>query len=407
MFLAYKAKRADGSVVEGQKDAKDRFELARQLRAEGLTAFSVEEVGRAKKLDLNSFVNRIFSRISHKEKIFFASNLSEMITAGLALSRALSVLRKQTPNAKLAAVIDSVLDTVNQGGTFSSGLAKFPDVFDHVFISMVEAGEKSGQLPEALKTLSDQMQKSYALRKKIRGAMIYPSIIIIAMLGIAVIMLVYIVPTLSKTFKELGVQLPFTTRVVIGLSDFMSSHFIIFGILVLIVIAGILKARKSAWGKRLVSKLLLKLPVIKTITKEMNAAVTARTLASLVTAGVSIVEALRITEKILTNPYYKEVVARAQESVPKGANLSSIFQDERAEKIFQPFMGEMIEVGEETGKLSDMLAKLATFYENEVDTMTKDLSTVIEPVIMIIVGVGVGFFALSMIQPIYSIGSNL
>ena len=406
MLLTYRAKQESGEIVQGEREARDRFELARMLRVENLMVLSVEEKGKAG-APLRDRINGIVARVSHKEKIFFTSNLSEMIVAGLSLSRALGVLKKQTNNPKLASVLDSLLSTINQGGTFASALAKFPEVFDTVFVSMVEAGERSGQLPQTLKTLAEQLNKSYQLKKKIRGAMIYPSIILVAMLGIAIVMLVYIVPTLSSTFKDLNVELPASTRLVVATSDFISGHFFIFIGLVAVFVGLALKIRKTTRGKRVLAALYLRLPVVKTITKEMNAAVTARTLASLIASGVTILEALKITEKVLENPYYKEIIVRAQETVPKGANLSTVFQDKRAERVFQPFMGEMVEVGEETGKLSDMLLKLALFYEAEVDTLTKDLSTVIEPVIMIFVGAGVGFFALAMIQPIYSIGQNL
>ena len=403
MLFIYKAQTVSGEFREGQLDAKDKFDLAITLKKEGLSVITARLV--ESKAGFFKRLNESVLSVKLKEKIFFASNLSEMTSAGLPLSRALGVLERQSENKKLKNTIKEITLTIDQGGTFAFALAKFPKIFSSVFVAMVEAGEKSGRLPESLRVIADQLQKTYTLHKKIKGALVYPAIIIIAMTLIAAVMLVFIVPTLASTFEDIGAELPFTTRMVIGLSNLVASHPILILIAVIALVYGFLKGIKTDIGKKIFAQVLLKLPVIKNITKEMNSAVTARTLGSLVSSGVELVEALKITKDVVQNPFYKTILDEAQLAVPKGENLSKIFGAH--EKYYPPFVSEMIMVGEETGKLPEMLKKLAQFYEDEVDAATKDMSTIIEPIIMILVGIAVGFFALSMIQPIYSIGNSI
>lgn len=405
MQFAFKAQRGiTGEIYEGIAEAKDKFALVHEMKERGVTVITAREAA-VSKGDFLKKLNAIFIRIKFKEKMFFASNLAEMISAGLSLSRALGVIERQSENPKMKEVAKGLLVTIDQGGSFARALGAYPKVFSPIMVAMVEAGEKSGRMPESLRIVADQMNKTYMLRKKIRGAMMYPAIILVAMILIGVLMLVYIVPTLSATFEELGADLPFTTQLIVSLSDFIGNHYLLFFGIVIGGIIALVRLSKTRRGGRMLSYLVLHFPIFASITREMNAAVTARTISSLLSSGVDVVESLEIAERVLQNDYYKEVMAKAREDVPKGKTLSRVFQD--AEKLYPAFVGEMVLVGEETGKLADMLLKLAIFYENEVDSVTKDLSTVIEPLIMVFVGAGVGFFALSMIQPIYSLGNNL
>lgn len=404
MQFSYKAEDSFGKIKEGVLDAGDRFEAAKTLKKMGLVAVSVT----ANKHTGASFMTKLNEsviRVKLKDKIFFASNLAEMISAGLALSRSLDVLGRQSTNQKMKRIISEIRAEIDKGNSFSSSLAKYPKIFSTVFVAMVEAGEKSGKLPDALRVISDQFSKTYNLRKKIKGAMMYPLIIFIAMILVGAAMLVYVVPTLAETFEEVGAELPFTTRSIIWVSEFLKDNiFLSIGIIVFAIIL-VNRGLKTKWGKKAFSFFLLHLPVTKALTKQVNSAVTTRTLSALVSSGVDLVESISITENVLSNPYYKEVMEDAKEKVPKGISLAEIFESH--EKFYPPFVGEMVSVGEETGKHSEMLLKLAVYYEGEVENATKNLSTIIEPVIMIMVGAAVGFFALSMIQPIYSVGQSI
>jgi type IV pilus assembly protein PilC len=234
----------NGARTSGVAEAADKYALAKDLKGKGIIVLSAESAGAARKrLSFASF-SQIFSTVSFKEKIFFIGNLSEMLAAGLALTRALKVSNKQTKNPKMQKIITDVTDSVDKGGSFAEALGKFPKVFAPTTIAMVEAGEKSGKVPEALQIVSNQMLKTYNLHKKIKGALTYPAIVIAAMIGIAVLMLVYIVPTLSATFSELGATLPLSTRLIVGLSDFLLGHYIYAIILVIALGIGFFTVQK-------------------------------------------------------------------------------------------------------------------------------------------------------------------
>jgi type IV pilus assembly protein PilC len=324
-----------------------------------------------------------------------------MLEAGLAVSRALSVIERQTRSAGLRRVVVSINDDIKKGKALSVAMKTFPDVFPPMFVSMVLSGEESGKLGEALNIVASQMEKSYQLQKKIKGAMMYPSVILIAMFGIGIFMLMYIVPTLTKTFKEIGTELPASTRFIIWMSETFQAHlFLTLASVVALAIFLWVSARTKG-GKRMFDGFFLHIPVISELVKESNSAKTTRTLSSLLSSGVSVVEALDITKDVLQNSYYKEIIEKAKHNVEIGAPMSEVFAN--AYKFYPVLVGEMISVGEETGDLGGTLLKVAVFYESEVDQKTKDMSTIIEPFLMLFIGAAVGFFAISMISPIYSV----
>jgi|SRR3989344_491672 len=400
-IFAYKIKTKDGHIQEGQMEAENRLALARNLRAQGNFVLSAREINKNKK-SFGMSLMTIFNRVSLKERIVLTNNLSAMIGAGLSLSRSLEIISRQSRNPRLQKVVGSLIDDVNKGVSFGNALAKFPDVFEELFVSMVMAGEESGKLSEALILIRDQLTKSYELRRKIKGAMIYPSVIMVLIVVIGVLMMIFVVPTLSATFKELGAELPATTRFILGISDFIVAYVFYIIIFAVVVILSLIKGLKTARGKKIMSWVVLHLPVFSKISKEANSALTMRTLSSLISSGVSMVQSLSITGKVLQNPYYSNVLIFAEKEIQKGTTLANIFS--KTEKLYPILVAEMIEVGEETGKLSEMLEKGALFYEGEVDAVTKNLSTIIEPILMIFIGIAVGFFAISIIQPLYSIG---
>src|SRR3989344_2680545 len=396
----YKVKTIEGKVETGTIESTDKYSLAAQFRTEGKDVILVEEVKKKNILELEK-LNELLARIKLQDKIVFARNLSAMVSAGLSLARALGVLERQTTNLKFKKVLQSLSENINKGKTLSDGMNEHPKVFPQLFISMVRAGEESGNLADSLLVIGNQLEKSYLLQKKIKGAMIYPAIVITAMVIIAILMFIFVVPTLTETFESLAVELPTSTQVIIGISKFLSEHGVLSLLIVIIFIAGIVIVGRTPKGKRYIELGLLHLPLISKLIKESNSARTARTLSSLLSSGVDIVEAIGITREVVQNSHYREVLVIAGENVQKGIPLSSVFMEN--EKIYPLLVGEMMEVGEETGKLSEMLLRIAEFYENEVDTATRDLSTIIEPILMVIIGVGVGFFAVSMITPMYSV----
>ncbi len=393
---------------EGEKErvveAEDRVSALKALQAEGLHAISLtEEESSFTFSDLNKI--QLFKSIKIEEKITFTKNLSAMLSAGLSLARALSVIERQSTNPYLKEVVSALSSFVKQGSSFHDALSKYPKVFSTLFIAMTKAGEESGKLAEALTLIARQTERAYALSRKVRGAMIYPGVILSAIVIIGILMMIFVVPTLSSTFTSLGVDLPFMTKLIIDSSNFMVAHvWIVILFLIAIVFGGWLFL-KTRIGARAVLFVALRIPVIGTLVRETMCARAARTLASLLTSGVPMLSAISITREVVGDNVFGEVLEEAEVRVKKGEPLSASFI-ERA-KLYPIFFGDMISVGEETGKVSDMLVQVAEFYEADVEEGTKDLSTIIEPLLMLVIGGAVGVFALAMIAPIYSLSDKI
>jgi type IV pilus assembly protein PilC len=393
-----------GEAREEVMEAADQATLYADVHDRKITLVSVEALDGKKKSLMNMNIG-FLTRVKAHDKITFSRNLSSMIDAGLPLSRALAVIEKQTSGKAFKEVIADLIKNVSAGHTLSESMKSHPKVFNNLMTSMVRAGEESGSLSQSLRIVSTQMENTYQLIKKIRGAMMYPMIIVFAMVVIGIFMLTTVVPTLSATFKDMNAELPRSTKVVIFTSDFIQHHyFIVIGMFIAFGIIAFL-ALRTRRGRRTFEFVLLRFPVIGQIAKEINSARTARTFSSLLTAGVDIVVATQITADVIQNSYYKEVLKKVEEKIQKGEPIAKVFNEN--ERLYPSFVGEMISVGEETGQLAPMLLGVATFYENEVDQKTKDMSSIIEPFLMVFIGLAVGGFAISMISPIYSIGNNL
>lgn len=398
----------DGKTEKASIEAVDRFAVYKQVQKSEGTVISVVEEGAKKSLSSwfnMERINILLGKVKMSEKLMLTKNIAAMIEAGLVLSRALSIMERQTKNVKLKHILRSINQDIKKGETFASALAKYPKVFSPLFVSMVRAGEESGSLANSLRVVGDQMDKSYLLRKKIKGAMMYPAIVITAMIIIGILMLMYVVPTLTATFTELGADLPVSTQVIINVSDFLANNTLtFFGFLFLTIIFFVWGLRTRR-GTRMFEWTILRLPVIGTLVKEVNAARTARTFSSLLSSGVEIITALSITKDVVQNSYFKELIGEAEKEIEKGSPISKVFIEN--EGLYPILFSEMIAVGEETGKLSQMLEDVAIFYEREVEQKTKDMSTIIEPILMLVIGAAVGFFAVSMISPIYSLSESI
>ena len=404
MLFKYKAIGPGGEKISSSAEAKDKFDLARQLKAGGKLLIFAEEEGRNTAIDM-AYINAFLSRVTMQDKIIFARNLSAMVHAGLSLSRGINILERQTKNEKFKKILRTVGDDIKEGSSLGDSMKKHPSAVSSLFVAMVRAGEESGSLAQSLKLIGGQMEKSYNLQRKIKGALVYPAIVMIAMVIVGALMMIFVVPTLTSAFKELSAELPLSTQFIIFVSDVLIAHTVaIFSLLAAVIILLVAFFRTHR-GKRILDFTFLRIPVIGELVKKTNSARTTRTLSSLLSSGVDIIEALSITGDVLQNSYYKEVVAEAREGIQKGRPLSSSFL--KVEGLYPLMVGEMVEVGEETGQLSEMLLEIADFYEGEVEEATKSMATIIEPFLMIVVGAVVGFFAIAMISPTYSLLENI
>jgi type IV pilus assembly protein PilC len=405
MRVIYTAKSFSGETKGGELVVKDERDLVSQLRSDGFTLTSFKEI---KEDDASGpvigFLDR-FSTIPLSEKMMFARNLSVMISSGLPLSKAIRNITAQTQNKKFIKILETIQEDIQAGLGFSDGLGRFPGVFDELFVNMVRVGETGGNLEEVLNILAGQLEKEHEIIAKVKGALMYPAVIITAMGGIGILMMVYVVPQITSVFGDLNASLPASTQFIIGASNMFRNQAGLLGVGFVAFLVGMKFFLSTTRGKKFLGLFAINIPVVKNIIIKMNCARFCRIYSSLLKSGVSSVEALKILSRTLTNYYYKQALERAAEGIQKGTNLSKLIYEEK--KIFPVLVPQMIEVGEETGKTESVLLKLAEFYEDDVNQLTKNLSSIIEPVLMIVIGAAVGFFAISILQPMYSVLENI
>lgn len=353
------------------------------------------------KIDIFSFI-----RFSVKKQTFFAKRLSFLIKAGVPMLESIHVIKQQTRSKSEIKVFDKVISDIANGQTLSSSLARFKGVFGNFAINIIKAGESSGTLTINLNYLADELKKKELLRKKIVGALLYPIIVTLATLGITGILIVYIFPKIIPIFKSLNAQLPVSTKIIIFVSETVRNHGIT--ILLVLVLLGIISSLMIKYipkVKFIFHGLILRIPLTGEIAKNYNLTNTTRTLGLLLKGGISLTEALSITADTTENVQYKKAFEYISHGIMKGKNISELIRHFPA--IFPDMLGHMVSIGERSGNLSNTLIYLSEFYENEFDDMTKNLSSSIEPVLMIVMGILVGFVAVSVITPIYEITNTL
>lgn len=400
----YTARHAQtGETKGGKMEAQDERALASLLRADGFLLTSAEEEKEKKKFTIR-FLSR-FGKVSLKDRLMFARSLSVMISSGLPIVRAIRILVTQTKNKSFQKMLEKVSEDLQGGSSLADSMSRHPSAFDDLFVNMVRVGEIGGNLEEVLQIVATQIEKEHALISKVRGAMAYPSVIVVAMIGIGIVMLTYVLPKITGVFKDMEVTLPPTTQFIISMSDFAKNHSILtfggfFGLIVFFYFF-----RKTTIGKKVIAFVILRLPVIGNMSRKVNCARFARIYSSLLKSGVSVTDTLGIVANTLTNYYYRNAILGCVAEIQKGIPLSKVLAKDAV--LFPTLLFQIVEVGEETGKTEEVLLKLAEFYEDEVDQVTKNLSSIIEPVLMVVIGGGVGFFAVAMLQPMYGAMENI
>jgi type IV pilus assembly protein PilC len=403
MKFSVTVQKSDGTKEKRVVEAETRFEVYGMVEKEDASVVSISE---GAGFTMPAWANiTIGSAINTETKITFTKNLSAMLNAGLTLSRALSVIDRQSSNKALKGIVTDLEAKIRAGTSFHEALGAYPKVFSNLFISMSKAGEEGGTLSQTLTTVAKQMEQSETLTKKIKGAMIYPCIILVAMVIIGILMLIFVVPTLATTFQSLGTALPLPTQIILDMSAFMTHNVLLVILGLVVVVGGGGFYFKTKQGSALVLFVAMRIPVIGELVKETFSARAARTLASLLSSGVEMLTALAITQEVVGANVFGKIVADAEARVRKGEALSATFIEHP--KLYPVFFGDMVSVGEETGKVADMLGQVAEYYETDVEDRTKDLSTIIEPLLMLFIGAFVGVFAIAIIAPIYSLSSSI
>jgi type IV pilus assembly protein PilC len=406
-IFSYIAINDTGATVNGNVDQPDRAGAINALTKQGLRPVSISEA-KAKTASLGKKQIFVRKKVKADQLVMFTRQLSAMISAGVPLLRALTALSDHVDDSpRLREILLGVIKNVEAGSTFGDALAKYPDNFDDIYVNMVRAGEAAGILDEILQRLASQQEKSMSIRKKIRGAMAYPmvlvSITVIAFFGL----MIFIIPQIGKVLKDLdgaNAKLPEITQVMLNISAFIISYWYIIIIVVGVSVYGILRYIKTKKGRYRFHYLLLKTPLIKTIIMKVAVAHFARTFSALIEAGVAVLEALTVTSRAVGNSIYEEALVEAEVQVKNGRTLSSVIE---ANPLFPSIISQMLMVGEETGQTDRVLVKVADFFEEEVDTAIASISSIIEPVMIVLMGSMVGLIAISVMLPIASLSQNI
>lgn len=354
---------------------------------------------------MDKFINWFYNSqsIPATAKIFLLQNLAVMVKAGLPLADAITTLGKQSKSRKLANILNDVQQKIRGGKSFAEALTPYLKDFGEVFINMIAAGEASGSLEEVLNSLYIQLKKDHTLKSKIRNAMTYPVIIVCVMFGIGGFVIVYVLPNITGMFAEMKTELPLPTRVLISISDFIQANGIIVFPSIIIALAIFYRWTRSKSGRIIWHRILLKTPIVGEIIKKINIARLSLNLSNLIKTDIAIPECLRISSNVVGNQVYKKALAEAGEKVKKGKKIAEIFQE--YPEILPPIIIQMVAVGEETGALDVVLKNLADFYQEEVEQTMENLPVIIEPLLMILMGLAVAGLAVAVILPIYSLTS--
>jgi type IV pilus assembly protein PilC len=395
--FTYKARNRQGEVLQDQMEAADTMTVASQLRQQGLLVIDVKEQGVAQKDILEPF-----KKVKLGDLVVFSRQFATMINAGLPIVRALYILSEQTENPKLKEVVVAVRKDVEAGLALSEALEKHPKVFNKLYVEMVRAGEIGGILDGVLLRVADQLEGDQDLRRKVKSAMTYPVIVLILAILAASFMLIFIVPVFATMFEDLGGTLPLPTRVAMGISDILTSIFGVFLYAGMIGgVFGFLRWKNTENGRRIWGRVSLRIPFkIGDVIHKVALARFARTLGTLSAAGVPILQALEITGSSSGNWVMENALFKARDAIRQGI---PIYKPLEEEPVFPPMVTRMIAVGEETGDIDGMLSKIAEFYESEVDATVKALTSIIEPLMIVVVGGIVGGIIIAMYLPMFKI----
>ena len=398
-IFEYKVKDKQGKIVQDIIESTSRKDAAISLRDQGFQVLTVR-----KTMPTQSFLDKT-RRISTVEQAIFCRYLSTMMKAGLPLAESIEIMAKESTNRKMGRILRDLQFSLQRGQKLSTVFSRYPEIYDSVFLTLTRAGEESGTLEQSFDYLAKQLMSSYELSQKVKGALLYPAVILSAMMGVGVIMITFVLPRISSVFLRLNIKLPLATRLLLTVSQFMGNNFPwIIGSALLLLSALVVIIRFSRTRKAL-ARFSSKFPVLSRLFDQLDLARFSRTLSTLLKSGVPIVESIRVSVELLTQTKFVKLGKTFEESIQKGQSLSDAIA--QGEGIFPGLMTQSIRAGEKTGSLEVVLEELAQFYEQEVEHTLKGLTSILEPVLMLVIGVAVGAMVISIIAPIYSIIGNL
>lgn len=400
MRLYYRAVTQDGKTIKGLIEARDIREAANYLRKHQLIPVKILPQNR-------TGLNRYFPflhRTSSNDLVFFTRQLASMITSGLTLIQALTILQNQIENPAMSEVVQGIITDVEDGKTFSSALLKYPRVFNPLYVALIKTAESSGLLDKVMARLADNLEKKQKLARTIRGALMYPAIIVIMMIAVTTVMMIFVIPQLTTLYGNMNLQLPIATQFIISISDFFRDYWYI------VLIAGAFGFYYfRSWyhkpaGRKTVDTYMLKIPVFGNLMKQSMMSEFTRTLSLLIGSGSMVVDSLTKSAEVVGNVIYKDAIMLVAKRTEKGIDIGDAMD---ASTVFPPMVVEMVKIGEQTGKLDDSLMKASEYFEREVEDQVKVMTTLLEPVIMVVLALGVGFLIIAIITPIYNLISNI
>ena len=396
----YKARDSKtGEIMKGVIQAENERTAGKLLIEQGMTPDRIDE-------DMSGvgLFQRFRNKVTMKDKIVFTRQFATLIGAGLPLSNSLRTVIEQTESKPMQKVVESILVEVEAGKTLTQACEKYPDVFNKVYIALLRAGEASGSLDVSLKRLAEQQEKDHAMISRIRGALIYPAIILMVIIAVLVFMVLMIVPQVQSLYKDIGKDLPWATMVLVSFANFLVAFWWLVTILLGIAIYFLLQFRKTTTGIEWSAMIKLNVPIFKTMFWRLYNARFARTASNLMSAGVSIQDTLQISAEAMNNVVLEKEIKDVSEKVKQGKTLSSSLKNL---SYILPLVPQMASIGEESGKIDEMLAKAAQVYEDELEEQIRTISTMIEPVLMVVMAIMVGFIIVAVLFPIYSIVNDV
>ncbi|MBI2196759.1 type II secretion system F family protein [Candidatus Daviesbacteria bacterium] len=398
MEFNYKAKDLQGNDHVGSVQAPDIHSAAATIHKKGLIVVSLSP----KNAPANQLLDRFFNRVSFTELVIVTRQLATMVSSGLVLSEAIDILEEQQTNKTLKKALVEISQNIKGGLTLAQALSKYPHIFPHLYINLVKSGEASGKLDSVLLQMADGLEKDREFQARIKGAMIYPVVVLSMMVVVVIIMMVFVVPKLMNLYTQSTMTLPLPTRILIGTSNLFVNFWWV-GVIILIGgFIGINRWKKTPKGNLFFGRLILKTPIVGKIVTSVTLTNFNRTFGLLTSAGIPLLESIGIVSDLTENPVFKNALRDAYKGVEKGLPFSSLL----AGAVFPKIVSQMIKVGEETGKVDEIFFKLAEYFESESDHMVKNLTVAIEPIVLIILGIGVAFLVISIILPIYQLTTS-